>query len=274
MAAYGFREYTLTGSGQPEAVRTIPVTAGFFSVLRAQPLLGRVFLDSEDQPGHDQEVVLSNEFWRTHFSSDRQIVGKNIDLNGEAFTVVGVMRPDFQFPIGTDPANAPQMWKPAGWSAAERTIRDNHNYLVIARLKPGVTLQQAKAELEHHREPTGTAVSQRRQGLGRDRNSHARGPGGRRAPGAADPAGRSGVRAADRVRQRREPGAGEDAFAQEGSRHPKRAGRQPTSPAATGIVRNGSAGDCRRRAGAHLRALRHHADCEVPGAADCPSPAA
>ena len=70
------------------------------------------------------------------------------ELNDEAYTVIGVMRPGFGFPIASDPANAPQMWKPLAWTAQERAIRDNHNYGVIARLKPGISLDQAKAELD------------------------------------------------------------------------------------------------------------------------------
>jgi putative ABC transport system permease protein len=148
MSAYGFSQYTLTGTGHPEAVRMVAVTSGFFSILRAQPLLGRAFLAEEDSPGHDHEVVLSYNLWRSRFGADRDIVGKNIALNEQAFTVLGVMRPNFEFPISTDPNFSPQMWKPLGWTDQERAIRDNHNYAVVARLKNGVRLQQARAELD------------------------------------------------------------------------------------------------------------------------------
>jgi predicted permease len=147
MSAYGFARYTLTGTGRPEAIRTVAVTSGFFSILYAQPLLGRVLPESADQPGSDHEVVLSYDFWRTHFDANPAIVGSSIQLNGEAFTVLGVMRPGFAFPIASDPANVPQMWKPLAWTPQERGVRDNHNYGALARLKPGVTLEQARAEL-------------------------------------------------------------------------------------------------------------------------------
>src|SRR5690348_17052449 len=78
MSAYHGREYTLTGKGQPEAVRTTLATDGFFKVLGVQPMLGRTFLPSEDQPGHDHVLVLSNDFWRTRFGGDRNIVGTNV----------------------------------------------------------------------------------------------------------------------------------------------------------------------------------------------------
>ena len=148
MSAYGFGRYTLTGTGHPEALVTAAVTHGFFSILRAQPLLGRVFVPAEDQPGHDHEVVLSYGMWRSRFGANPDIVGKNIQLNDESFNVVGVMGPGFEFPIVTDPNFRPQMWKPLAWTAQERAIRDNHNYAVVARLKPGVTLQQAQAEMD------------------------------------------------------------------------------------------------------------------------------
>ena len=148
MSAYGFGRYTLTGTGHPEAVRMVAATSGFFSILRAKPLLGRTFLEEEDSPGRDHEVILSYNLWRSRFGADRNVVGKNIALNEQAFTVVGVMGPNFEFPISTDPDARPQMWKPLGWTDQERGVRDNHNYAVLARLKSGATLQQSRAELD------------------------------------------------------------------------------------------------------------------------------
>jgi len=121
------------------------VTDGFFPVLHAQPILGRVFVEGEDEAGRDREVILSYDTWRNRFSANPAIVGSNIQLNDQAFTVIGVMPRGFEYP--TNPSAPPQMWKPQDWTAAERAVRDNHNYGVIARLKPGVTLEQAKAEL-------------------------------------------------------------------------------------------------------------------------------
>ena len=145
MSAYGFGRYVLTGKGEPEAIRTVAVTHGFFSILHAQPLLGRTFVEGEDQAGRDHEVILSYDLWKTHFGANPAIVGQTIQLNDEAFTVVGVMPRGFEYPL--DPGYAPQMWKPQNWTAVDRAVRDDHNYNVIARLKPGVTLARAKAEL-------------------------------------------------------------------------------------------------------------------------------
>ncbi len=147
MSAYGFGRYVLTGQGEAEAVRTVAVTHGFFSILHAQPLLGRVFVEGEDQPGRDHEVVLSYELWKTHFGANPAIVGQNIQLNHEAYTVIGVMPPGFEFPIIPNAESRPRMWKPQNWTAEDRANRDDHNYGVIARLKPGIALEQAKAEL-------------------------------------------------------------------------------------------------------------------------------
>jgi predicted permease len=148
MSAYGFGRYTLTGSGHPEAIRMAAATVGLFSILHAQPLLGRGFLDGEDEPGREHEVVLSYGLWRSHFAGDPDVVGKNIQLNGQTFAVIGVMRPEFDFPIFSDPGSRTQMWKPLAWTDQERAIRGDHNYGVIARLKDGVTLHQAQAELD------------------------------------------------------------------------------------------------------------------------------
>ena len=93
-------------------------------------------------------MVLSYGFWRSYFAGNPDIVGKNIQLNGQAFAVIGVMGPEFDFPIASDPGARTQMWKPLTWSDQERAVRDDHNYGVIARLKDGVSLQQAQAELD------------------------------------------------------------------------------------------------------------------------------
>jgi putative ABC transport system permease protein len=148
MSAYGFGRYTLTGTGHPEAIRMVAATVGLFSILHVQPLLGRGFLPGEDEPGREHEVVLSYGFWHSYYAGNPDIVGKNIQLNGRASLVVGVMRPDFDFPIFSDPDLRTQMWKPLAWSAQERAIRGDHNFGVIARLRDGVTLRQANAELD------------------------------------------------------------------------------------------------------------------------------
>ena len=115
MSAYGFGRYTLTGKGRPEVVRMVAVTDGFFPIMHAQPILGRAFVAGEDQAGRDHEVILSYDTWRTQFGANPAIVGSNIQLNDQAFTVVGVMPRGFEYP--TYPGYQPQMWKPQNWTA-------------------------------------------------------------------------------------------------------------------------------------------------------------
>ncbi|HYL46444.1 MAG TPA: ABC transporter permease [Candidatus Limnocylindrales bacterium] len=148
MSAFGYGRYTITGTGRPETIRMVAATRGFFSILRAQPLLGRTFADEEDNPGREHVVVLGYGMWRSRYAGDPAIVGKNIELNGQLFAVIGVMPPGFDFPPSGDPAFRTQMWKPLAWSDRERGVRDNHNFGVIARLKDGVTLKQGQAELD------------------------------------------------------------------------------------------------------------------------------
>jgi putative ABC transport system permease protein len=148
MAAIGFARFTLTGKARPEAIPAALVHSAFFSILRARPFLGRAFLEDEDEPGRDHEVVLSYSFWRGHLGGDREIVGKSIELNGEPFTVVGVMGPGFDFPVFAGLDEHMQMWKPLAWTDRQRAVRDNHNYMVVARIKNGVPLKQAQAELD------------------------------------------------------------------------------------------------------------------------------
>jgi putative ABC transport system permease protein len=147
MAIYGNRSYNMTGLGEPESVSGIAVSPEFFFVLRVQPILGRVFLSEENQDGRGKVAVLSQAFWQTHFASDPNIVGRTISLDRLSFTVVGVIASKSLFPVSSDPHSQPQLWTPLAWTDAERAIRGNHNYRVIARLKPGADVKQSQAEM-------------------------------------------------------------------------------------------------------------------------------
>jgi predicted permease len=135
---------------EPEELRSLMVTAGFFRVLREQPLMGHPFTTDNETEGRERVAVLSDALWRRRFHADPDIVGKTIPLAGGAYEVVGVMAPDFQYPIGA--TRATDLWVPYVVPADER-IRDPNNVSVylstIARLKPGVTLAQAQANLDH-----------------------------------------------------------------------------------------------------------------------------
>src|SRR5215468_7545669 len=141
MAAYGFRSFTIVGKERPEAIRAAAVASDFFAILRVAPLLGRAFTPDEDRPGEGHVVVLGYNFWRDHFASDRNIVGRGILLDGETYSVVGVMPETFRFPSWG------KIWIPLAWTNETRAVRGNHNYLVISRLKKGVDIRQAQAEL-------------------------------------------------------------------------------------------------------------------------------
>src|SRR5437588_8616040 len=142
MAAIAEASFNLTGAGDPERIDGRRVSASLFSLLGVEPQLGRGFRTEEDQPGGNHVVIISHGLWQRRFGSDPGIIGKPINLNGESFTVVGVMPRTFQFPTRRD-----QLWVPIAFNAKEAGERGNHYLEVIARMKPSVTLAQAQAEM-------------------------------------------------------------------------------------------------------------------------------
>jgi putative ABC transport system permease protein len=141
MALYSGAGFDLTGSGKAEAIRTSPVSPDFFSVLGVDPIHGRVFRPEENNPGQNHELILSYKFWQTHYAADPGAVGKTINLDGEPYTIVGVMGPAMNNP------GFAQMWIPQALTPAQAAVRNNHNFLAVGRLKPGVTLEQAQSEM-------------------------------------------------------------------------------------------------------------------------------
>jgi putative ABC transport system permease protein len=128
--------------GEPIRVETARVTANFFDVMGVQPELGRAFQPGEDQPGHDQEAILSDDLWRRHFAADPLIAGKSIRVNGRDTTVVGVMPPKFRFP-----ATWRDLWIPLSLAPELRDSRIRMVAEAAGRIKPGHTMQQLAAEL-------------------------------------------------------------------------------------------------------------------------------
>ena len=147
MAIYRFRQFTLaaTGGGNPQTLIAGAVGNGFFEIVRTPPQLGRVFLPEEDAPG-SHVVVISNGFWKTRLGAAPDAVGRTISLDGEAYTVVGVMPASFS--IASWGITARDLWVPLAHTDVQKAVRDNHNEQVVARLKPGVILSQAKGEME------------------------------------------------------------------------------------------------------------------------------
>lgn len=134
--------YSLTGDGEPERLQAARTWASFFRVLRVAPELGRAFTDSEEQPGSENVVVLSHALWVRRFAADPNIIGRSIRLNGIATTVIGVMKADFAFPTREFEA-----WVPLVIPRDELQYRTAGSYSAVARLKPGVTLDQARADM-------------------------------------------------------------------------------------------------------------------------------
>src|SRR6266536_2947444 len=142
MAAIDWRNFTLVGDGEPEKIQAYGESANFFPLLGVKPELGRSFLAEEDQPGANRVAILSHRLWQTRFGGARDIIGKDILLNDEKYSVVGVMPAGFQFLeryIG--------LWVPIAFTPETIANRSNHYLQVVGRLKPGVTVAQAQADL-------------------------------------------------------------------------------------------------------------------------------
>lgn len=145
MGVYNRGDYNLTGTGNPERIQAGQVTASLFKTLRVKAALGRVFTDEEDKPGGPLVVVLGHGLWQRRFASDRDIVGKTLTFNDKAYTVIGVMPQGFRFPSRVE------MWVPVGQLSDQPAWkqRGNHPGLYgVARLKPGATVDQARADMD------------------------------------------------------------------------------------------------------------------------------
>src|SRR5262245_16209499 len=146
IGVYNSSSYNLTGSGEPERLQAGQVSADLFAALRVNTALGRVLTYEEDKPGAAPVVVLGHALWQRRFVGDPNIVNRTIKLNDRDYTVIGVMPADYQFPSGLD------IWVPAGQLSGSTNwqSRGNHPGLYgVARLKPGVTIEQARAEMEN-----------------------------------------------------------------------------------------------------------------------------
>jgi putative ABC transport system permease protein len=143
MAALDTRSYNLTGDGEPEKVEAYGVTANLLPLLGVQTSPGRSFTADEDKAPGSNVVVLSHNLWQQRYAGDQSIVGRQLILDGEKYTIVGVMPAGFHF---LD--NKVGLWVPIGLSAEQLTRRNSHYLKVVARMKPGVTVTQANAEIQ------------------------------------------------------------------------------------------------------------------------------
>ena len=143
MAASAEVSFNITGDGEPERVTASAITSNFFPLFGVQPLLGRNFLIEEDRPGANKVVVLSYDLWQSRYGGDRQILNRDIQLNGEKHVVVGVMPASFQFI-----EKEVRLWVPIAMDQEDMANRGGHYLQVVARLKPGVVMPQAQADMD------------------------------------------------------------------------------------------------------------------------------
>jgi putative ABC transport system permease protein len=142
VTAFNWASFTLQASDNPEQVSGAYVTATFFDTFGVRAKLGRTFAAGEDQPGNGQVVVLSDGLWQANFGGDPRIIDQQINLNGRNFTVIGVMPPEMSYP-----RNA-RLWAPLVFTEAQLANRGSHAFLVLGRIKEGITLEQAQQEMD------------------------------------------------------------------------------------------------------------------------------
>ena len=133
----------LTGIDKPEQVSAMHITSDVFPVLGVKPILGRTFTPDEDHVGKDREVVISYGFWQRLFGGSKDVLGRTVEFNGEPYTVIGVMPSNFRFAFPSW-ANRTEVWGPLPVNPEDRVVNSKR---LFARLKPGVSLEQARAEM-------------------------------------------------------------------------------------------------------------------------------
>jgi predicted permease len=141
MAYYGFAETAIAAGEDAEYTHVANTTAEFFRVLGVEPVVGRTYTDAETQPGSGEVAVISHSYWQAHFDGRRDVLGQTLRAFNRTLSIIAVMPPGFHFPDETD------IWFPANAIFPETTSRSAHNYIVIGRLKPEATLEQAQTQL-------------------------------------------------------------------------------------------------------------------------------
>jgi predicted permease len=144
-ALYNSSNVNIDQNGTPTRVRVTNVTPSFFRLLRVPVLLGRTFDDAEGEPGNEKKIVLSYALWQTEFGGDARVVGRDLGLDGQPYTIVGVMPQGFVF---LNPRI--MLWRPLAFTARQKSdeARHSNNWQHIGRLKPGATLERAQAQID------------------------------------------------------------------------------------------------------------------------------
>jgi putative ABC transport system permease protein len=141
VAAYRAGDMNLTGVGESERVYGAAVTANFFTAIAVEPARGRAFLNDEDAPGYDQVALLSYRLWQRRFGADSAVLGKNVNIDGRPYTIIGIMDRNIEFPVPTD------LWIPLALTPREKADRATASLHVIARLNDGVDPGRAQTEM-------------------------------------------------------------------------------------------------------------------------------
>nr|HEV7953494.1 ABC transporter permease [Candidatus Acidoferrales bacterium] len=143
MATYSYQEnFNVSGAGEPERAVVVETQSNFFSMLGIEPMIGRAFLNGEDQAGRNHVALLSYGFWQRHFGGEKTAVGKSVLLNGEHYEVVGVMPSWYLIPAAAD------MWTPIDASPKGLGPRGSHHLRALGRIKAGISVEQARADLK------------------------------------------------------------------------------------------------------------------------------
>ncbi len=146
MAALKVRAFALTGNGDPVEVNAEQITPNLFSVLGVKPLYGRAFVPEEGKPNSARVVIVGYGLWRSRYGSDPKLIGKQILLDGQSYTVIGIMPAGFRDAYVANGLLNAQIW--ISGLDLSKPRRDWHEYVAMARLKPGVTIQQAQNEMD------------------------------------------------------------------------------------------------------------------------------
>ena len=149
VAAYSNHSFNVTTGAEPERIRGAYVSTNLFPMLESQAALGRVFSAEEQQEGRNRVVVLSDGYWQRRFAADHGIINRTITLDGESYTVIGVMPASFQFPHASFTWGEPaDVWLPLSYTSEQVATRRGPYFLnVLGRLAPGVTLEQARSQM-------------------------------------------------------------------------------------------------------------------------------
>jgi putative ABC transport system permease protein len=155
LGAFGYANFNLAGEDKPERIPGATVTAGVLPLLGVSPLQGRFFDAQECTLGRDNVVIISARLWQRRFNSDPQIIGTKLLLDGNSYTVVGVMPATFDFPLqlfnlgnGGQFGGRAEIWKPLAFTDAEMKQRGSRSYAIIGRLAEGTSVAQAQSEME------------------------------------------------------------------------------------------------------------------------------